>query len=133
MKLFTDEQYRQLLENGKPENRDKDHPPVAHLYFNWHPAEWLISEIDPENPGIAFGLCDLGMGFPEMGYIDLQELKSLKVGPEPFALPIANNTLFEGKYPLTVYWKASKVHSKITRDEKLLMQVSHRTRDGLRP
>ena len=35
-------------------------------------ATWLLTEIDEQ--GIAFGLCDLGQGFPELGYVDLQSL-----------------------------------------------------------
>ena len=27
-----------------------------------------------DEQGIAFGLCDLGQGFPELGYVDLQSL-----------------------------------------------------------
>lgn len=123
MKLFTDQQYKQLLENGKPDERDKDHHPVAHIVLPGTNCEWLISEIDPEEPRIAFGLCDLGMGFPEMGYVDLEELQSLRIGP--FGFSVFCNPLFEGKYPLSVYWRASKGHNCITRDEKLLMQANH--------
>ncbi|HHT9121247.1 MAG TPA: DUF2958 domain-containing protein [Candidatus Wunengus sp. YC63] len=130
MKLFTYHQYKQLLENGKPENRDKDHPPVVHITLPGTKAEWLLSELDPENPTIAFGLCDLGMGFPEMGYVDLNELLRLKIGP--FGFTIFNNPLFEGKYPLTIYWRASKVQCCITRDDKLLMQTFQSIKDKLK-
>ena len=123
MELFTKEQREQLLKNGQLENRDKDPPPVVHLTLPGTNCEWLLSELDPENPTIAFGLCDLGMGFPEMGYVDLEELQSLRVGP--FGFSVFCNPLFEGKYPLSVYWRASKVRSCITRDDKLLMQVNH--------
>ena len=37
---------------------------------------WILTEIDPDAPYIAFGLCDLGMGFPELGYVDLRELEA---------------------------------------------------------
>jgi hypothetical protein len=33
-----------------------------------------------EDPDRAFGLCDLGLGCPELGYVSLSELHSL-VGP----------------------------------------------------
>ena len=29
----------------------------------WRAATWLLSGLDPEDPEIAFSLCDLGMGF----------------------------------------------------------------------
>ena len=41
---------------------------------------WLLTELDPEDPDIAFGLCDLGMGFPELGSVRISELQSLR-GP----------------------------------------------------
>jgi hypothetical protein len=36
-------------------------------------ATWLLTELDPEDPDIAFGLCDLGMGSPELGSMRLVE------------------------------------------------------------
>ena len=32
-------------------------------------ATWLLTEIDPDDHDHAFGLCDLGQGFPELGYV----------------------------------------------------------------
>jgi hypothetical protein len=37
-------------------------------------------ELNPADPDIAFGLCDLGMGFPEMGSVRLSELAAA-IGP----------------------------------------------------
>jgi hypothetical protein len=34
----------------------------------------------PEDPDIAFGLCDLGLGFPELGTVRISELQVL-AGP----------------------------------------------------
>jgi len=119
MNLFTDEQYQQLLKNGS--DPDKNYPPVAHLFMPWGRAEWLISEINPECPHIAFGLCDLGMGFPELGYVDLQELQAVKVGP--FQLGVENNDHFQGKYPMSVYASAARVCGAISRNEPLLRKV----------
>ena len=41
-------------------------------------GNWLITECDPEEPGRLFGLCDLGMGYPELGYVSLYELQTVK-------------------------------------------------------
>ena len=30
-------------------------------------ATWLLTELDPVEPDRAFGLCDLGLGYPELG------------------------------------------------------------------
>jgi hypothetical protein len=42
-------------------------------------ATWWISEWhDEDGEVLLFGLCDLGMGFPELGYVSLNELMSLR-------------------------------------------------------
>lgn len=58
--------------------------PVSLRYFGPNGAQWFIIEKDrgdPENegPGFpeqtqAFGLADLGMGYPELGYINIPEI-----------------------------------------------------------
>lgn len=41
---------------------------------------WLLTDLDPEDLDRAFGLCELCMGFPELGWVSLTELKSVR-GP----------------------------------------------------
>jgi hypothetical protein len=41
---------------------------------------WLLTELDPEDGDLAFGLCDLGTGFPELASVRISELESHK-GP----------------------------------------------------
>ena len=53
--------------------------PVVKYFYPAGSATWLISEIDDDGDGL-FGLCDLGMGHPELGYVSLSELKAAK-GP----------------------------------------------------
>lgn len=118
MTLFTTYQQAKLLENGNPDNRDKDHAPVVKLFLPGTVCTWLLSELDPEEPNIAFGLCDLGMGFPEMGLVDLEEIQAVR---HPiFDLPVELDTFFKGKYPLTVYADAAREVSRITESEELL-------------
>lgn len=47
-------------------------------------ATWILLEFDPAE-GIAFGWCDLGLGFPEVGYVDLASLEALR---GRFGLPV---------------------------------------------
>lgn len=65
----------------------------AVVYVKWFggPATWYITEYDPEER-IAFGLCDLGMGFPELGYVSLDEVLEVRV--PPFQLPIERDLWF---------------------------------------
>ncbi len=43
-------------------------------------ATWLPTELDPDEPDIAFGLCDLRLRSLEFGKVRLSELASLR-GP----------------------------------------------------
>ena len=36
------------------------------------------TEIDPDDQDIAFGLCDLGMGYPELGSVSLSGLQAVR-------------------------------------------------------
>jgi len=56
------------------------HPdqPVVKLFTPDGGCTWLLTEIDPEDPDIAFGLCDLGFGCPELGSVSLSELESVR-------------------------------------------------------
>ena len=87
MKFFTQEQERQLIENGRrngerigDDGNTIDFKPVVKLFCPWGAATWLLTEIDPEEPTVAFGLCDLGMESPEIGSVSLVELESIR-GP----------------------------------------------------
>jgi hypothetical protein len=51
------------------------------LFCPWSVATWLLTELDPEDPDIAFGLCDLGMGFRELGNVRLSEMADV-IGPD---------------------------------------------------
>ena len=50
---------------------------VVHLHYFRGDMDWYITERDMEDEQLqAFGLADLGMGFPELGYISIEELKA---------------------------------------------------------
>jgi hypothetical protein len=120
MTLFTEQQYQKLIENGR--NRDQDHAPVVRLHILFTGCQWLISELDPETPNIAFGLCDLGMGSPELGYVDLEEVKAIKNVP----FSVMRDVFFEGTYPMSVYCCAARIDSHITTEEHQLKQCSNK-------
>ena len=78
--FVTDAQFDLLLANGlisrDHQQRDAhfDPAPVVKLYLPGSDFAWLIAELDPEAPTIGWGLADLGVGFPELGFVDLQEI-----------------------------------------------------------
>lgn len=48
---------------------------VVHLHYFVGSCDWFITERDSEVEQLqAFGLADLGMGYPEVGYINLKEI-----------------------------------------------------------
>jgi glycine/D-amino acid oxidase-like deaminating enzyme len=87
MELIPKVARERLLANGwrnaeliVKDQEPEDFRPVVKLFCPWGGATWLLTEVDPEDPDIAFGLCDLGMGFPEIGRVSLMELKAV-IGP----------------------------------------------------
>lgn len=59
-------------------------------------ATWFLALRDEDmfgNDPRYFGLCDLGLGFPELGYVDHQSLTKL-LGP--FGLPVELDTSWHG-------------------------------------
>lgn len=105
MKLFTKAIEAKLLKNG--EKGDVDLEPVVKVFTPDANATWLLASIDPENPDLAFGLCDLGLGFPELGYVSLSELRSIR---GRFGLPVERDRFFKANKKLSEY--ASEAESK---------------------
>lgn len=112
MKLITDEQRARLLDNGaaaaRGENRDP--LPVVKLFTPDAQATWLLTEIDPEDGDTAFGLCDLGLGFPELGYVRVSELQKLR-GPR--GLPVERDVHFTPKHSLSEYTQLARREEQI--------------------
>ncbi|MCK1396497.1 DUF2958 domain-containing protein [Bradyrhizobium sp. 1] len=74
MKMLLDQQRERLRTNGQFNasrrargETEIDFMPVVKLCTPWAGATWLLTELDSEDPDIAFGLCGLGLGFPELG------------------------------------------------------------------
>ncbi len=97
MKFLTKPLHRKLLANGqKP---DQDHAPVVKFFNPCGAATWLISELDMDND-TAFGLCDLGMGCPELGNVSLKELQSIR---GPLGLGIERDRHFKTDRPMSEF------------------------------
>ncbi len=124
MKLFTANQTGRLLANGRKTNtalaemrEPPDHRPVVKLFTPDAACTWLLTEIDPDAPDIAFGLCDLGMGFPELGSVSLSEIGQLR---GRLGLPVERDRSFEGEYPISVYARAAHRAQGIVTDRESL-------------
>ncbi len=105
MELITNAQTEQLLANGRAQraaiDQDAgalDFEPVVKLFTPDAQCTWLLTEIDAD--GLAFGLCDLGMGEPELGYVSLVELRSVR---GKLGLPIERDLHFEADKSISAY------------------------------
>ena len=73
MKLLTKSIEAKLRKNATlPDKAKADLKPVLKLFHPCGAATWLITELWDD--GAMFGLCDLGLGEPELGYVSLEEL-----------------------------------------------------------
>ena len=77
-----------------------DFMPVVKLFTPDAGATWLLSEVYPTDLDVAFGLCDLGLGFPELGDVRLSEIEALR---GPMGLPVERDRHFMAKHPLSAY------------------------------
>lgn len=116
MQLLTANIEAQLLANGLKQepvrgtHDEIDFHPVVKLFTPDAGCTWLLTEIDPENPDIAFGLCDLGMGFPELGSVSLSEIASVR-GPR--GLHIERDQHFKATMPLSAYAEEARQLDRI--------------------
>ena len=108
MNLITETQRAQLLANGRQslDNDDFDPPPVVKLFTPDAGATWLLTEIDPDDPDRAFGLCDLGHGFPELGYVSLAELQSVH---GRLGLPVERDLHFIATKAISAYAREARL------------------------
>ena len=112
MKLLTEAQRRELTANGQRSTAGEeiDPRPVVKLVTPDAGATWLLSELDPSDPDRAFGLCDLGLGFPELGYVSLAELAAVR---GRLGLPVERDLHFAADRSLSAYAADAGRHGRI--------------------
>lgn len=84
---FTDAEIAELTANGRRalDGEATDPVPPALIRAPDGKQRWLITELHPEQRDLAYGLCDLGIGLPEMGEVHLGDL----AGPNGAAMMAA--------------------------------------------
>lgn len=107
MKLLTKEIKERLLDNGRKnaerildDGKTIDFEPVVKLFTPDAGATWLLTEINPDEQDIAFGLCDLGFGCPELGNVSLSEIAAIR---GKLGLPVERDLHFTAKKTLSQY------------------------------
>lgn len=121
-RLIPDDLKAKMIQNHYDvTNRDiGDHPPVIKLLAG--NATWLLSEIDPFYDDIAFGLCDFGIGFPELGNVLISDLEEALHGTKGTPL-VERDINFVPSYPMSVYYEAARMCQRITDDPDQLAEA----------
>jgi hypothetical protein len=112
MNLISNELRAQLLANGRQSLADEgfDPPPVVKLFTPDAGATWLLTKIDPDDEDHAFGLCDLGLGFPELGYVSLAELMTVR---GRLGLPVERDLHSTATKPISAYAREARLSGRI--------------------
>ncbi len=114
--FITDEQLELLLANGRmalacqEKDQNFDPSPVVKLFTPDAGATWLLAFIDPNDHDIVHGLCDLGLGFPEIGPVRLSELAEVR---GMMKLPIEQDLHFRGTQRLSAYAREARMAGRI--------------------
>ena len=124
---------KQLRQNSR---KSIDIPPALKIFSPVGAATWLIHSQEPGgDPDILFGLCDLGMGFPELGSVSLQELQELEVPARlvindreevTFRMRLERDLHFRPRHSLEVYAEAALEAGQITENPQALEAVARR-------
>lgn len=110
--LLTKVLERRLIQNfmlNADREAQHDFKPVV-KFFGGTSATWLITEYNPDT-GLFFGLCDLGLGEPELGYVSRAELETTKF--PPFGLHAERDRWWEPKMTLSEYAQDALLHRRV--------------------
>lgn len=106
MTLIPTHIHNKLIANGRAQepvrgtDDEIDFKPVVKLFTPDAGCTWLLTEVDPEEQDIAFGLCDLGARCPEIGAVRISEIKALRGA---LGLPVERDRHFEADKTLSQY------------------------------
>jgi hypothetical protein len=117
MELITATMRKKLLHNGTLQrNRfiacepDLDLKPVVKLFRGDGAYRWLITELNPEIPDMAYGLYDLGPGSIKLGSFRISEIEALALPP---SFPIERDKFFKASKTICEYTEESLDEGRI--------------------
>ena len=111
-RLITTAQRAHLLANAQAYGAGQgyDAEPVTRLFTPDARASWLLAALDPSDGNTAFGLCDVGVGLPGLGYVKLSDLESI-TGPR--GRPILQDRYFQPTRTLREYVRLAQDNGAI--------------------
>lgn len=111
-KLMTDAQAAKMLQNGAVNDerratgrKTEDFTPVVKLFYPLSDATFLLTELDTQDPDVAFGLADLGFGAPKLGYVRISEIAKLQ---ERLRVSVERDRYFTPKKTLDAYAREAR-------------------------
>lgn len=106
--LIPDALLAKLIENGRTAEVQEgfDPFPVVKLFTPDAAGTWLISEAYPEGSDVRlYGLCDPGLGSPELGYLMLSEIEDVR---GKLGLPVERDLHFKPEHRLSTYARIAR-------------------------
>lgn len=117
MKLLTKDIPERLIKNGhirtafsEEGKAEPDFLPVVKLFTPDAQCTWLLTELHPNEVDIAFGLCDLGMGCPELGSVRISKIESVR---GQLGLPVERDRFFTATNSISAYAAEARQHGRI--------------------
>jgi DUF2958 family protein len=116
-KLITKVQREIMLKNGQERREAQqkgdclDLEPVVKLFTPDAQCTWLLVALYPNDTNVAFGLCDLGMGIPEIGDVRISDIEKMR---GQLNLPVERDQGFLAEKTLTEYSKDAREARHIT-------------------
>lgn len=108
--LLTRELRFRLRANAEQSyHRCRDHFPVVKLFKPDVYAKWLITELMSDGDTL-YGLCDLGVGCPELGCASLAELSAVR---GHHGLLVERDQHFHPTKPLSAYADEARLARRI--------------------
>lgn len=110
--LLTADERARLLAHGaaRAAGQGIDPMPVVRLFTPDAHATWLLAALDPADGDTAWGLCDVGIGMPEMGSIKLSDLATI-VGPQ--RIQVRRDLHFHAVRPMSEYLRLAQANGSI--------------------
>lgn len=112
MKLLTKAILNRLLTNGvlaAAGAAQAHRKPIVKLFNPTGAGTWLFTELDADGDTL-FGLCDPGLGEPELGYASLAEISKFR---GRFGLPIERDLHFKADKTLAEYSVAARAARRV--------------------